>query len=300
MPRKKDKLPREPDQLPLWNEENQTLQNVDMTLELLTYLSDNIPEALPNSKQVHRFDLPYTPSKPIQQDIDNLEQVLSKITKEETSAIQNQSARNELRVRPTNIPFISSFRDPRHLLSNLGFLTLENQKRMTLLEDSVKLRRAIRDLDKIQSREVLKIGVIYVAEGQEDQRTIFKNSAGSQDYTDFLRGLGWDINLKNHKGFFGGLDTYCGNSTPYYANSQYEVIFHSTTRIPTDEIDPQQIQKKRHIGNDIVHVIWSEHKRDYPPSTVTSQFNNAHIIIYPLPNGLYRVQVSRKDQVMWF
>ncbi len=31
------------------------------------------------------------------------------------------------------------------------------------------------------------------------------------------------------------------------------------------------------MGNDIVNIIYSEHSRDYNPSTITSQFNDAHI-----------------------
>lgn len=41
--------------------------------------------------------------------------------------------------------------------------------------------------------------------------------------------------------------------------------------------DDQQILKKRHVGNDMVHVVWSEHTRDYRPGTITSQFNDAHV-----------------------
>lgn len=66
-----------------------------------------------------------------------------------------------------------------------------------------------------------------------------------------------------------------------------------TRRQVNDDIFPQ----KRHIGNDIVHIIWSEHKRDYNPATITSQFNDAHVIIYPLPSGLFRIQIAKKEKV---
>jgi len=63
--------------------------------------------------------------------------------------------------------------------------------------------------------------------------------------------------------------------------------------MPTVAEDPQQIQKKRHVGNDFVHIIWCEHIRDYNPLTITSRFNEAHIVIYPEPSGLFRIQVFR-------
>ena len=55
--------------------------------------------------------------------------------------------------------------------------------------------------------------------------------------------------------------------------------------------------QKRHVGNDAVHIVWTENKRDYDPKTITSQFNDVHIVVYPMPNGLYRVQVFKKQQV---
>jgi hypothetical protein len=58
-----------------------------------------------------------------------------------------------------------------------------------------------------------------------------------------------------------------------------------------------QVAKKRHVGNDFVHIVWSEHKRDYNPDTIVSQFNDAHIVIYPLPSGLFRIQIFKKEKV---
>lgn len=64
------------------------------------------------------------------------------------------------------------------------------------------------------------------------------------------------------------------------------------TSYSTDRLTRAQ---KKHIGNDIVNIIWSEHKRDFNRQTFTTSFNFAHIIIYPLPNGLFRIQIYRKE-----
>jgi len=49
--------------------------------------------------------------------------------------------------------------------------------------------------------------------------------------------------------------------------------------------------------NDSVHVIYTEHKRDYDPKTITSHFNHAHIVVYPLRNGLFRIMTHKKQQL---
>jgi len=143
----------------------------------------------------------------------------------------------------------------------------------------------------------LKIGVIYVRHGQDDQKDILRNDSATGLYREFVDGLGWPVDLKTHRGYMGGLDKKLttGAVGPYYSNATMETIFHDITLMPTNANDPQQIHKKRHVGNDIVHIIWSEHERDYSPTTITSQFNDALIVIYPLKNGLFRVQIFRKE-----
>jgi len=121
-------------------------------------------------------------------------------------------------------------------------------------------------------------------------------------FYEFVRGLGWTIDVAQHRGYLGGLDKglTTGTHSPYYANSMMEVIFHDVTSMPTNAADVQQIHKKRHVGNDIVHIIYTEHVRDYSPQTITSQFNDAHVVVYPIPNGLFRIQIYRKENVVLF
>ncbi|KAH0797596.1 Rap/ran-GAP family protein [Histomonas meleagridis] len=79
-----------------------------------------------------------------------------------------------------------------------------------------------------------------------------------------------------------------------------EVMFHVSTLLPDDPTDEQKIEKKRHIGNDHVHIVWCEDCSGYDTSVISSQFNDAHIIIFPYPNMLYRVMAKRKNQELNF
>lgn len=45
----------------------------------------------------------------------------------------------------------------------------------------------------LSSRDTHKIAVIYVAPGQEDKNTILSNQGGSQEFEEFVAGLGWEV-----------------------------------------------------------------------------------------------------------
>ena len=53
----------------------------------------------------------------------------------------------------------------------------------------------------------------------------------------------------------------------------------------------------RHLGNDEVHSVWSEHYRDYRHGVVNTEFADVMIVIYPLENRLFRIQIIKKPQV---
>eukprot|EP01027_Heterolobosea_sp_BB2_P014325 GEZU01020594.1.p1 GENE.GEZU01020594.1~~GEZU01020594.1.p1 ORF type:complete len:604 (+),score=220.01 GEZU01020594.1:413-2224(+) len=193
------------------------------------------------------------------------------------------------------------FQMSRLLLSHMGFLqNVDLQKRFTQLQCNHKLLRNLKILDMSAQRECNKIGVVYVREGQDQQEEIFKNEGGSESFNQFVEDLGWLVPLDTHTGFMGGLDRKLstGKVSPYYCNYKTEVMFHVPTLMPTlySASQSQQVHKKRHVGNDHVNIIWSEHTREYRKDTISSQFNFVQIVIYPLRNGLFRIQIYKKDE----
>jgi len=142
----------------------------------------------------------------------------------------------------------------------------------------------------------------YVAHGQQDEREILKNDAGrcSNTYHEFVKSLAPIVDIHYTFGHMGGLEKLpkeqVGSHTPYYANPLVEFVFHEAIRMPNTD-DPISENKKRHIGNEYVHIVWSEHVASYLPWTIISQFNSCHIIIYPLTNGLYRIQLAKKPEI---
>lgn len=56
----------------------------------------------------------------------------------------------------------------------------------------------------------------------------------------------------------------------------------------------------RHLGNDEVHIVWSEHARDYRRDIIPTEFCDILIVIYPLGNNLNRITVNCKADVPHF
>ncbi|KAK2161338.1 hypothetical protein LSH36_118g01037 [Paralvinella palmiformis] len=197
-----------------------------------------------------------------------------------------------------NIDVSSPYHLCRLFLNQLGFLQWEKRLHFDLLKKSDKLLRELKHIDSQRCRETHKIAVIYVAEGQEDKQSILSNTMGSLMYEQFVAGLGWEVELESHQGFMGGLQSNgsTGNTAPYYATSTQEVIYHVATRMPSEQNDDIH-RKLRHLGNDEVQIIWSEHRRDYRRGIIPTEFGDVLIIIYPLQNGLFRIQINRKPEV---
>lgn len=53
----------------------------------------------------------------------------------------------------------------------------------------------------------------------------------------------------------------------------YHVMYHVATLIPFKEDDEQQIDRKRHLGNDIVIIVFKEGTQKFDPTVIKSQFN---------------------------
>lgn len=85
--------------------------------------------------------------------------------------------------------------------------------------------------------------------------------------------------------FKGGLDTLYGQTgeeSVYEVFREKEVMFHVSTLLPYTENDPQQLQRKRHIGNDIVAIVFQEGNTPFAPDMIASHFLHAYIVVQPI------------------
>ncbi|XP_027315137.1 ral GTPase-activating protein subunit alpha-1 isoform X11 [Anas acuta] len=289
------------DTVPTWD----TIRDEEDALdELLQYLGVTSPECLQRTGVSLNIPAPQPVCISEKQENDVINAILKQHT-EEKEFVEKHF--NDLNMRameqdePTSQKPQSAFYYCRLLLSILGMNSWDKRRSFHLLKKNEKLLRELRNLDSRQCRETHKIAVFYVAEGQEDKHSILTNTGGSQAYEDFVAGLGWEVNLTNHCGFMGGLqkNKSTGLTTPYFATSTVEVMFHVSTRMPSDS-DDSLTKKLRHLGNDEVHIVWSEHTRDYRRGIIPTEFGDVLIVIYPMKNHMFSIQIMKKPEVPFF
>lgn len=156
----------------------------------------------------------------------------------------------------------------------------------------------------------MKIGVVPTKSGDilsGNDRSIFQTSTASPDFSEFLNFLGETFPLRGYEGFSGGLDTENDRTgthaiqsvfkTPHNA---YEVLFHVSTLLPHAPNEDQQVAKKRHIGNDVVVVVFHEDETPFDPKVFISKFNQVFIVIKKVGvhidgSPLYRLAITCKD-----
>ncbi|XP_046609438.1 GTPase-activating Rap/Ran-GAP domain-like protein 3 isoform X12 [Neodiprion virginianus] len=150
-----------------------------------------------------------------------------------------------------------------------------------------------------------KFGVVYAKEGQTTDDEMLSNEKGSHDFHRFLDLLGERIRLKGWDKYRGGLDVkgdMTGKESVYTVYAGHEVMFHVSTMLPHSKDNPQQLERKRHIGNDIVNVIFTDDPTaldSFNPNCIKSQFTHVFAIVSSNSSG-WRVAVYCDECVPLF
>jgi len=103
-------------------------------------------------------------------------------------------------------------------------------------------------LDQVFIKSELKVGVIYIQEGQYSEEEILDNNDNSPLFEEFLQILGDKIRLKGFDKYKGGLDTVhdlTGLYSVYTSWRSIEIMFHVSTLLPYEKHDPQKVSRVR-------------------------------------------------------
>ncbi|XP_034440282.1 rap1 GTPase-activating protein 1 isoform X3 [Hippoglossus hippoglossus] len=170
-----------------------------------------------------------------------------------------------------------------------------------------KASRLIVSFDEHVISNNFKFGVIYQKFGQVSEEELFGNMDESPAFVEFLEFLGHKIELHDFKGFRGGLDVahgQTGTESIYTSFHNKEIMFHVSTKLPYTEGDSQQLQRKRHIGNDIVAIMFQEENTPFVPDMIQSNFLHAYVVVQVesacTDNVTYKVSVTARDDVPFF
>nr|XP_040237462.2 tuberin isoform X1 [Anopheles coluzzii] len=162
--------------------------------------------------------------------------------------------------------------------------------------------KAIALLDLIPPFEMHKIGVLYVGPGQAgNESEILKNRYGSLRYAEFLSSLGTLVAIKDakEKNIFIDLESNGkdGAFTYIYQDDIVQLTFHVATLMPNKRQDPHCNEKKKHIGNDFVTIVYNESGEEYDLKTIRGQYNYACVIVEPIELNSNRVFIRSKDDI---
>ncbi|XP_051902343.1 rap1 GTPase-activating protein 2-like isoform X2 [Hippocampus zosterae] len=167
-----------------------------------------------------------------------------------------------------------------------------------------KASQLIVNYDEHEVNSTFKFGVIFQCFGQVSEEELFRNNEETPAFQEFLQLLGDTVELQDFKGFRGGLDVshgQTGSQSVYTVYRQQEVMFHVSTKLPFTEGDTQQLQRKRHIGNDIVAVVFQEEATPFVPDMIASNFLHAFVLVQVeescSENTTYKVSVTAREDV---
>uniref|UniRef100_A0A1A8IJL2 Signal-induced proliferation-associated 1 like 2 n=1 Tax=Nothobranchius kuhntae TaxID=321403 RepID=A0A1A8IJL2_NOTKU len=150
-----------------------------------------------------------------------------------------------------------------------------------------------------------KVGVLYCKAGQTTEEEMYNNESAGPALEEFLDLLGHRVRLKGFTKFRAQLDNKTdstGTHSLYTTYKDYELMFHVSTMLPYTPNNRQQLLRKRHIGNDIVTIVFQEPGAlPFTPKNIRSHFQHVFVVVKVhnpcTDNVCYSVAVSRSKDV---
>ena len=87
-----------------------------------------------------------------------------------------------------------------------------------------------------------------------------------------------------------------GKESVYTVYAGHEVMYHVSTMLPHSKDNPQQLERKRHIGNDIVNIIYTDDPTvldTFNPNCIRSQFTRK------INRNKFAIRFNRSNQFVW-
>ncbi|XP_054611022.1 signal-induced proliferation-associated 1-like protein 2 [Dunckerocampus dactyliophorus] len=210
-----------------------------------------------------------------------------------------------------SVPSAARHTTPRGLSPKrlLEFIMPElNLHCLRLASNSPKVRDTLLKLDEQGLNFQRKVGVMYCRAGQSSEEDMYNNESAGPAFEEFLDLLGDRVKLKGWEKYRAQLDNKTdstGTHSLYTRYQDYEIMFHVSTMLPYTANNTQQLLRKRHIGNDIVTIVFQEPGAlPFTPKSIRSHFQHVFIIVQVhepcTDNTYYRVAVTRSKDIPLF
>ncbi|KAI9013630.1 hypothetical protein DFJ74DRAFT_682735 [Hyaloraphidium curvatum] len=202
----------------------------------------------------------------------------------------------------------------RLVLTHLGFLSIANQRRQRVvpLVVSESLCKDLEKLDRMPERECVRAAVLFARNGLDGVDEMLNNQSVSEEFVDFLHGLGWAVDPDSHPGYLASLDARTCKTALYYATRTVEAVFHvpyTLKQPPAPDVPgvqsstagkPESSRRSvmrslfHHLGQeDLVYIVWIEDINGY--LNIPKHLGRGHFFIFvqPLPGspGLYVIRL---------
>ncbi|XP_034431484.1 signal-induced proliferation-associated 1-like protein 1 [Hippoglossus hippoglossus] len=179
---------------------------------------------------------------------------------------------------------------------------------LRLALNTPKVTEQLMKLDEQGLSFQVKVGVMYCRAGQSTEEEMYNNETAGPALEEFLQLLGEKVRLKGFTKYRAQLDTKTdstGNHSLYTSYKDYEIMFHVSTLLPYTPNNKQQLLRKRHVGNDIVTIVFQEPgAHPFTPKAIRSHFQHVFIIVRvhnPCSDTTcYSVAVTRSQDVPIF
>lgn len=210
----------------------------------------------------------------------------------------------------------AQWKAPQYSAAIRNAIPFVKNKKLYRFKDDEVAEDLIQDFMRLFTYNRCKFGLVYCAPGQSDERSFLANETGSADFDEFCEFIGEKVPLLDFPGFSGGLSktsNLSGTHTIYtrygstVESQEIEIVFHVSTMLPNNPNDPQKIEKKRHIGNDFVVLLFKECADEndvVDVSSFRSKFNHIFIVVNPVKEEgkptRYRVTVAANSDIRPF
>ncbi|XP_057344331.1 signal-induced proliferation-associated 1-like protein 1 isoform X6 [Manis pentadactyla] len=179
---------------------------------------------------------------------------------------------------------------------------------LRLAFNTPKVTEQLMKLDEQGLNYKQKVGIMYCKAGQSTEEEMYNNESAAPAFEEFLQLLGERVRLKGFEKYRAQLDTKTdstGTHSLYTTYKDYEIMFHVSTMLPYTPNNKQQLLRKRHIGNDIVTIVFQEPgAQPFSPKNIRSHFQHVFVIVRvhsPCTDSVcYSVAVTRSRDVPSF